>query len=170
MGYVAPTTRATDYFVTAATWNQDIVDNQNAAFPLGIDAWTAWVPTTNITVGDGSVVARYQRIGRTVLFQYRFTFGTTSAMATSPNFSLPVAINTTGLTSARSPLGNAVIFDASGTQFSAELVYQSTDLGLVLCYNTAGTFSTAASVSSTVPMTWATGDLLLAQGVYEANS
>lgn len=72
MAYSAPTTKTTGDLITAAIWNQDVVDNQNAAFPLGVAAWTNWTPTIT---QSGSVTftitrAKYQRIvGRFIICQ-----------------------------------------------------------------------------------------------------
>ena len=42
---------------------------------------SAWTPTlTNLTLGNGAVVARYQLAGDTCNFRFRFTLGSTSAV------------------------------------------------------------------------------------------
>ena len=53
--------------------------------------WRAWTPTyTNITVGNGTVSARYVQIGPFVMLDWYLTFGSTSSMGTGPKVSLPV--------------------------------------------------------------------------------
>jgi len=54
--------------------------------------WQAWTPTlTNITLGNGTIVARYQQIGKTINFEVLFTMGSTSAMGSVPQVSMPVS-------------------------------------------------------------------------------
>jgi hypothetical protein len=58
-------------------------------------AWSAWTPTwTNFTVGNGTVQSRYLQIGKTVSFELRVDFGSTTALTTTQaQFTLPVAAN-----------------------------------------------------------------------------
>lgn len=56
-----------------------------------VSAWTSWVPTwTNLTVGNGTVIAKRRTIGKTVTFRLKFTLGSTSVVGTVPTFTLPV--------------------------------------------------------------------------------
>jgi hypothetical protein len=129
-------------------------------------AWTAWTPTlTNMTLGNGSVVATYKQIGKTVFVKFIFTLGTTSAMGTNPSFSLP-ATASSGLTQFAQSVGTSNCWDTSASvNYVGTLVY--IDTSTVRCYAVSGTNTPLVGISSTLPMTWATGDILSAQGFYE---
>jgi hypothetical protein len=53
--------------------------------------WAAYTPTySGITVGNGSVVARYQQIGKTVHVFFVLNWGSTTAVSNYGTFTLPV--------------------------------------------------------------------------------
>src|SRR5262245_14617589 len=57
-----------------------------------VGAWTTWTPTlANLTLGNGTVTAKYRRLGKTVDYRFKFVLGSTSAVGTSPRFTLPAA-------------------------------------------------------------------------------
>lgn len=111
MGYVAPITRASAYFVDAARWNQDVVDNQNAAFPLGVGAWTAFTPTlTQLGAVTKTVTyANYQRVGRLITAAVVLTVTGTGTGANSVLVGLPVA----AALSSNLAIGSGLLFDSS---------------------------------------------------------
>jgi hypothetical protein len=92
MAYTAPTTKTTGTLITAAIWNQDVANNQNAAFPLGVDAWTVWAPviTQNNTPTKTTAWAKYQRIGRTIFAVFDVTFTSAGTAANNIVATLPV--------------------------------------------------------------------------------
>jgi hypothetical protein len=126
--------------------------------------WTSYTPTfTNWTVGNGTVVARYQQIGKTINLFFTFTFGTTSAFTGSPpNFTLP-------FTGARE-LGRVVntnLRDA-GVIDQPGLSYANTASVFIGIQNVSGTYPFANDVSATVPFTWTTNDVIICSLTYEA--
>ncbi len=129
---------------------------------LSAAAWITWSPTlTNLTLGNGTVTAFYRRVGATIHYRFQFTYGSTSAVGTSPRFTLPVA-PVSGY--ANFPLGDIDLTD-SGTanrRGIARLVTGSTVE--IVGYGTTGV---AVTVTSTVPHTWATGDTISVAGTYE---
>lgn len=115
MGYTTPTTRASGYLVTAATWNAEIVDNQNAAFPLGVDAWSTYTPTL---VQSGAVTktatyAKYQRVGRLITVQIKLDVTGPGTAANTVTVGLPVA----AVIGANACIGSGFIYDASANLF-----------------------------------------------------
>lgn len=72
MAYSAPSTWVAGAVLTAAQLNQQLRDNLLAAFPLGVDAWTAYTPTLTQSgaVTKTVTVGKYQRIGRLVYCQF----------------------------------------------------------------------------------------------------
>jgi hypothetical protein len=129
-------------------------------------AWTSWTPTwTNLTVGNGVGDYKYLIVGKTVHFRLKFTLGTTSAVATGPRFSLPV--NSTGMgdndayaigTSLDAGIAAYYAFGRFGTSSTCD----------VMCGTASGSYIGHANIATTVPFTWATGDIIQLTGSYEA--
>jgi hypothetical protein len=123
--------------------------------------WVAYTPSFNgITIGNGTVDARYQVIGKTVNFYLRVILGTTSSVSSRLSATLPVN-SRVSVNPVNGFFANTVaIFMA--TPFTAgNLVYID---NLV----TNGTYAAPSDVSSTTPFTWATGFGFYASGTYEA--
>lgn len=138
-----------------------------AELNAGAAAWTTWTPTlTNITVGNGTQVAKYAFFGRTVFAKWRFTLGSTSVMSSGPTISLPVAM----ADSLEMHESRVMAYDASaflpypgaGYVVGASFVPQ--------VVNTAGTYAVLTAITATVPFTWTTSDYLQFLVTYEATS
>lgn len=135
-----------------------------SAVPLG--AWTSWVPTwTNLTVGSGTVIAKYQKVGRMVNFRIKFTYGAGSAVGTAPVFTLP--FNTAADYQQEWPLGSLVMVDSGVKAYSGYVQVNAVTQGLIRYDDGAGSFTT---VSATVPFTWAAADYFFLHAQYEAVS
>ena len=141
-------------------------------FVNGVDqlgAWQSWTPSwTNLTVGDGTVVAKYIQIGKTVFFDAAITFGsTTSVTGSGVRLSLPLtSVNYT--TAFSRNLGDANFWDTSGSSIAAGFCsWVSTTLVEAVIFNASSTYVVNTAVSSTAPFTWATGDVLSIHGFYE---
>lgn len=132
-------------------------------------ARAAWTPTwTNATVGNGTVIARYRQVGKTIDYSLTFVLGSTSTISGSLAFTLPVQILTTGYVAGSSVVGSAFLLDSSvgtasrsgGTVFVVGT--GANTVGIVADNSAPGT------VAAAVPWTWAVGDSLSVTGVYEA--
>lgn len=125
--------------------------------------WTTWTPSyTNITLGNGTVTARYQQTGKTVSFFISLTFGsTTSITGTFPGFSLPV----TAAASFNQFLG--YITDAGVGTFNATIDC-NTSTAYPCAMSSSGAYSVSTYATTTVPMTWTTSDAFSFTGTYEA--
>ncbi|HEX5704888.1 MAG TPA: hypothetical protein VFX97_16945 [Pyrinomonadaceae bacterium] len=133
-------------------------------------AWASYVPTwTNITVGNGTVTAKFQQIGKTVFVVVHLVFGSTTAVSGAGIFSLPVtSVALVGAANA-TPLGVSQFYDTSAGQNSAgNVVLTSTTTALLGVAKTDGTYLQTVGTSSTVPFTWTTGDEIHAEFFYEA--
>ena len=65
--------------------------------------------------------------------------------------------------------GSSSFYDSSATTFYRGGVQGSTTTAVrLVALNTAGTYLTEVNTSSTVPMTWATGDIFVVWVRYEA--
>lgn len=137
--------------------------------PVG-GAWASWTPTwTNLTLGNGTVVAKYSQIGNLVTCRLSLVFGSTTSVSGSVSFSLPVTRAAIAGTAGVTPLGQCRLFDTSGgVTNDGVIVTTSTTTALLTVNNSAATYLTAVALSSTIPFTWAVGDEIAAQFTFEA--
>lgn len=124
------------------------------------------VTWTNLTVGNGTVVARYSQIGKRVHFYIILTFGTTTAISGAVSASLPVpaVASIANLT----PIGQAVYSQSGNNQGMCWLTSSTTFTPIV--YQVSGTNIVSANLSATVPVTWNAlgGSQILIAAEYEA--
>lgn len=141
---------------------------------LGVDsswAWQSWTPTLgNITLGNGTVTALYTQIGKTIYFSFNFTLGSTSAVGTSPNFTLPVTASSSYAVGAGGghQIGISSYLQPGVQEMGGVMRLNSTTVAQFLVWNAAGTFITSAGISSTAPFTWASTNVIFAEGFYQA--
>lgn len=170
MAYSVMLNLATGDLVTESEWDK-VGNNFSAIVPFGPDAWVAWTPTlANVTVGNGTLTAAYQRVGRWVAFNIKFVFGSTSAMGTGPTYTLPVTANAR-YSSAADTYGQTTFLDAStGGLFHGRSLRSSTTVGTMFVDLASTTHVNSANVTSSVPFTWTTSDAFVVQGWFEAAS
>lgn len=154
----APNYTATEH----ATHHNEIHTHVNAGGTAG--TWTTWSPTLgNLTLGNGSVLARYAQIGKVIHYRFAFTLGSTSAVGTNPTFTLPVA-EVAGYV-ADAPLGEVTLRDDGTAVRNGYVRWSSSGVAMVISWDTN---NQQASITSTVPFTWATNDVMSCVGTYEA--
>jgi hypothetical protein len=145
---------ANDTFLTAAS-------GETTGLKWG-GTWTTFTPTrSNITVGNGTEVARYQKIGKTTNVFYQLTLGSTSSIGNTPSITTPT-------TSAQSVFysGFVMMQDTGNTSyFGAVLIISGTAYPQAQVAN--GTYTNASNVTATVPFTWGNTDVLVMQFSYE---
>jgi hypothetical protein len=124
--------------------------------------WQAWTPSyANLTIGNGTVTARYQQIGKLVNFKFIFILGSTSAVGTTPTISMPVTPNNYLATYAMSINDNGVANYTGVADSFNSLFYP--------IVNTAnGTYVSWQYFSAAAPFTWGNGDGFSIIGSYEA--
>jgi hypothetical protein len=132
-------------------------------------AWVAYTPiTSGLTLGNGTISAIYSRVGKMVTVRIRFTLGSTSAMGSFPNFSLPFTATSEFLVTTTA-VGNSYHSDVSAgieVMGRARTFIGSTCDGTV--DTVSGTQVRVGYVTATNPFTWATGDVHALQLTYEA--
>lgn len=135
----------------------------------GAPALASWTPTwTNLTLGNGVVVAKWVQIGKLVFCRLSLVFGTTTSVSGSITFSLPVTAATLGGTIG-GPLGICRMFDTSGALVvHGTIVRASTTTAIAAPDLASGTYVSSTVTSSTVPFTWATGDEIITSFWYES--
>jgi hypothetical protein len=132
-------------------------------------SWTTYTPTINagFTLGNGTQVFRYVKIGKTVFVQGTILWGSTTSM-TAFDFTLPS-------TSATTQYGtNAVIGEFSAQDaFTASYhgfmrwLNSTTVLPRTIAASTVTGAITGFSLTATTPFTWTTNDVMNFNFVYE---
>ena len=131
-------------------------------------AWTSWTPVyTNLTVGNGTISARYKQIGKTVFIKHSFTFGSTSSISGNVTLTLPITAKSDSLYS--STMVN--LTDADGSYSIGHVWHNGqTTMQIWGIQSTGGNGTRIAwsGLSSTFPHTWATSDSINFVYTYEA--
>ena len=150
--------------VTAIT-DSDITDSRTE-LDLG-SGWQDYTPIlTSLTLGGGSVSARYRQVGRSVEVWFLFVLGAGSAVAGNARFSLPVAA-ASRYTNLVSPLGIAEYGDTSTNRYSGMVVWGTGDEAYLTYHNTSGAAAVVGFLSATLPFTWASTDRIECRLGYE---
>lgn len=135
-------------------------------------AWISYTPTfTNFTIGNATVTARYIQLGKIVHARGSLTYGSTSAMGTSPTMSLPITSISTGYPtsgSANETIGQGSYQRVGVGTYLVAYTWLSTTSVNVLVWNAGGTYLVLTGITASVPGTWATGDTLTWDMTYEA--
>lgn len=158
MAWTAPRTWVAGETVTAALLNTHVRDNEKA---LG-DPWTAWTPTFSggiSAIGNATVVAKYMQAGKLVIGEVKVTMGSTTTFAAS-NMSITAPV--TMAVQPNFPIGPGMGYDASAGFFYTITPIAVSASAIALFANGG------AGVTSTVPYTWTTSDILAFSFTYEA--
>lgn len=123
------------------------------------------VTWTNVTVGNGTLTARWTQINKKVHYYGKFTLGSTSSVTGQIGIDLPVNANTSH---GETFMGIATLQDTGVATYPAFPLQISADLVYIYPMNTAGTYGALAGTSSTVPHTWGSTDIITWNLVYEA--
>lgn len=127
--------------------------------------YTNWTPTfTNLTVGNGTLVGRYAQSGKLVHAWFKLTFGSTSAVSGNTTITLPVNAASSG----GSIRGTGAILDAGVRWFTAFADINGTSQATIVAVGANLNNAYEDYLSSTVPMTWTTNDVLAISFTYEA--
>lgn len=145
------------------TQNQVLQVDSTAATGLkwASGAWITWTPSvSNVTIGNGSITARYQQTSNVINFSVKIVFGSTTTISGSPNFTMPVAANSVAVfpvyildTGVAAYLGSAYL--PIGSSMFLDLIDTTSNRALLTAF------------SSTSPFTWGTGDFFSVSGSYE---
>ncbi len=146
--------------ITAARLNN--IESFLNSFGSITDSWTSYTPTlTNCT--SPITAAKYSQIGKTVGFYVVLTL-TGAQVSGLVGISLPV----TAVGVMRGGL-EAVISDASPAVLYPALAFMTTTTRVdVYAQNAGGTYLSGTATSSTIPVTFASGDVIYVAGQYEA--
>lgn len=147
--------------VTAAELNTEIRDLSN-----GIQsAWTSFVSGSvlgSISVGTGTLTARYQQIGKTIFGEIVFNAGSTTAYG-GGNVTITVPVPPLNLSPQNQEIGSGYIFNGGTARrfFHLELsAAGSSTANLVL--------DSGGAVTPSSPFTMGPGTVIKAEFMYEA--
>jgi len=135
------------------------------------DSWDtytpSWTASTNPAIGNGAIAGRYKRQGSVVHFSIAILMGSTTTYGVGQwSLSLPVTPVDPG-----SPFGDyGVLGDFSALDTSAVIRYHQRvirNTGSTVIMLTSASGAAVATMSATVPFTWANTDRLTIHGFYE---
>ena len=130
---------------------------------LGV--FTSYTPTwTNVTIGNATVDVSFWQANKFVYVRGRVTYGSTTSISGVITMSLPVTARNVSYP----VIGQAHFDDAGTAAFYGAVMQASTTTAVFWAFNAAGTYVRETVTSSTVPMTWTTGDILSFVFTYEA--
>lgn len=139
--------------------------------PQGFPSVFNWSPTwANTTVGNGTVVATFKMIGKTVFYKNQLTWGSTTSNSVDLNttFSMPVTSATSGYTATKSVLGDATYFDTSASVTNPGVGVWGSSTTIQHFNWTVSTYVHLNRTDHNDPFIWTTGDVFYSQGTYEA--
>ncbi len=144
------------------------LSHQNIYAERIVANWKDWTPTyTNLSVGDGTVVARYVQIGKIVIVHYNLLFGSTTSISGSVELTTPVGAGSTYV-SFEDAVGVANYRDAGSNRFAGTVTMRDAAKFQLWVHGAASTHVNFTGLSSSVPMTWTTSDILTFSATYEA--
>lgn len=136
--------------------------------PATVGAWSNWTPTwTNLTVGNGTLNARFMEFGKTVRGKISFILGSTSSITGNVLFTLPRTA--TALVAADSfySVGVGEAQDVGSATILCRVRLNSTTLGQIYAINAAGTYAQPSGFGASSPFNWVSGDGFTASFEYE---
>jgi hypothetical protein len=133
------------------------------AAPAGL-TYSAWTPTTTgITLGNGTLTARYVQSGKFVTGSINVTLGSTSSIsAAGISFTAPVTLKASDNSN-----NYCLLYDVSLEAILGIVVTDTTKFYLG-CAKSSTSFVEYASINSTQPFTWTTNDKIILNFSYEA--
>ena len=149
----------------------DVIQTYSGSAWVAVSAspWTSWTPTyQNFTIGNATVTARYQQVGKLTNVFCKIVFGSTTSFTAYPIIFFP-----SGLTSARTAYftGTFIAEDVSaGNAFTGTVYIEgSADKFQGAATNASSTYAYANFMTgNTIPMTWTTGDIMIFSFTFEA--
>jgi hypothetical protein len=125
----------------------------------GIGTWTTFTPSwSNITVGNGVSTGRYSQINDMLFIKATFKLGSTSTMGTNPGITIPGGF--TAENAGQAQVGSVIYEDAGTATFLGSAFAESTTILRFYVLNAAVAYAAWAVVTASVPMTWATNDVV----------
>lgn len=132
----------------------------NTVFSEDIGEWQEWSTgtITNLTVGNGTInYSQYAMVNKVMHLRFKVTLGSTSSVSGNPTFTPPETISTDFTGNLIDALDGSVTLRGSTTKQGVALWATGGKIALRVI-SASTTYAQHASISSTVPHTWTTGD------------
>jgi hypothetical protein len=128
--------------------------------------YTAYTPTlTNLTIGNGTLSAKYLRVGKMCHVEISVVFGsTTSITGAGPQITVPFNAAVLGN---YHYAANTTFQDSGTANTIGGAVFVSVNSLYLVALLTNGTYMAESAVTATVPFTWTTNDRITISHVYE---
>jgi hypothetical protein len=141
---------AGDFIAPLNAHIQALAESVQDVFDTAVNA--AQVPYTptlsGITIGNGSLIAKYSKIGTTIIDEISITFGSTTAVTGGITISgLQPCIYTQF-----SPTGSAIL--NTGNLFVGTVLQESETSISVYAQSASGSYTSLASTSASIPSSW----------------
>jgi hypothetical protein len=121
-------------------------------------AWISYTPTLfNVTLGNGTVTAKYNVIGKTMFIRFRMQLGSTSSVTGAPIFSIPSGFTTAF--SSNFPVGEGFATIGGANYILTPITSGTTAINAWTTFANS-TYTVAGDMSATQPATWGNGSLL----------
>lgn len=151
----------TDYTMAAATITDKYISYSEN--PEAYPHWFNWSPTwTNLTLGNGTQVAKWRCLPQKLEYEISVTFGSTTSIGDA-SFAPPI---TSSMGGTRPPVGEISMLDSGTANYSGMVIQVTTTSFGIRVFNASGTYAASVVISSTIPMTWTTSDELNIKGEY----
>jgi hypothetical protein len=124
--------------------------------------WQDYTPGfLNFTLGNGTLIARYQKVGNLINVFVRITWGSTTSSGNYPIVGYPATPRNTVYFS-----GDCTLRDVGTTDYIGRVLMDNS--GLLLCTEyTGGNWNVLGVLTATDPTTWVTGDIWTLSATYE---
>ena len=165
MAWTTPGTATAGSVLTASFWNTQVRDNFVEQFPVNATVQD-WVPVMSggWLMGNATYTAKYWRVGKIVSFYANIVIGSTTTKGTQLIITVPVnAATFHGLMAC-----NAYFEDVGSANVGAMVIINDVNKVELLAVNSSTTYTQGSLITSTVPFTWATNDVIRFSGSYVA--
>jgi hypothetical protein len=134
----------------------------------GLIAWQSFAPTLSggWLNGNGTWTASYAQLGKIVFVRAKFTVGSTTTRGTTLTISLPVTAAANQVSVVSTTSGFCTAGGVNTNLLWGNM--SSTTTVTMFAQSAASAYLTRASITATVPATWATSDDFVYNLVYEA--
>ena len=128
-------------------------------------AYTAYTPTTvGVTLGNGTLSAKYLRVGKMCHVEIQLVFGTTTSIVTGVQFTVPFNAAVLGN---YHYAANTTLQDSGTANSIGGAVFISANSLYIVANTTSGAYIDGIAIGPTVPFTWTTNDRISISHVYE---
>lgn len=153
---------ATNSGTASFNWSVPTFTNVNLIqYPCFETRRLTWVPVfTNLSVGNGTLTADYYITDKVIQYRVNLTWGSTTSISGSVTHTLPFSSAISNYVP-----GTLRLSDTGTADYYGPPVITTSNV-TYLVFTASGTYVAQAALSSTIPHTWATTDVMYEQCEY----